>query len=273
MTENNALGQRKYRGNFDPTLADRLNKEAELEKRKNKLHRLDNLIETADAKYIVIANPLDLSTGAAAVRDQESFIKHWAGFADERRMMNAADFYHIISQIRKEDEKSPLAKNDSRRIIITSMRSDCSYGNGLLFGSIIEYRALREDDSQAEIYQNDRPGSYYDDSSYNVIMMPQFHGNMAEGLKRDDELIYAQTLFDTHDNPEEIIRNMEFFTGVSRDFIEIDNYHTEPNVQQITYATGMQANKDGNHFCLCTPGPMYAKGLCRGVKKIMKEKE
>ncbi|MFH0797970.1 MAG: hypothetical protein V1906_01015 [Candidatus Woesearchaeota archaeon] len=208
------IGDRRM-GRYDPTLADRMNKEADERARMEALEARLKL----EAKPIRKQGPkivtLDDSAGIldkesaldGKIKTQDQWIEHWNCINDGRYFASMKDMYDAFRQIRQESDKhkellANLRKDFKESWIVASTR--IIYNPDDLGARIVHHYGSSNDSLKREF----------------TLDVPIYNGvNISTAFGNQSGINYLQAFFGTADNPDTIIETIEHISGKNKEKI------------------------------------------------------
>ncbi|MBN2459899.1 hypothetical protein JXB28_06465 [Candidatus Woesearchaeota archaeon] len=221
MSEANVLGQRTRKTNIDTTLADKLNKEAEEEKSRKKPKEKQPKDESASSPLEAPApSPSGLEKevlyyevyeppAEEKPKTQDGWISFYNDNTHGLAMMSSSDFYAIANQLKREFELGTKEEKKQAGKVIERLRKDMK--KGIVFSTRLQFNGL-----EAKITHHFGAKDWSSVKEI-VVQVPEYdERSLTDVLSQAGGLQYLQAYFDTIDDVESIISNLQFITGKAK---------------------------------------------------------
>ena len=288
MSDSNVLGQRTRPTNIDYGLADRINAEVAEEKRKAELETRRKpkpcpedspVIRPAVINEKNVRYKLD-EWDDIRQKAQVHWIWHFNNSLSPYVMMSAGDLYGITKQIRRDLSQGSVEQKKEAQTMIDNLtvsfeRHRCGFP--LLLSTRTSYWINKNAYRESMITHHFKSQDEHLIKQYTVEIHPYHNQTIEKTLSEANGECLMQALFDTNDNPADIISNLKFIARSAPNNIRL--IVPEPNswddpikrqkdrVSSIGYKTGMS----GKRFEICLDEMPSTEGCCRGV--IIEEEE
>ena len=161
---------------------------------------------------------------------------YWAAVTDGRVMASMGDLYGAFKAINKMHSGSEQEMAKAKSLLL-SLRDDFDWsgkGNWLIAGTRLFHFGNSLETRIVQHYRCDRPELIKE----TVLEVPVYRGTAFEKIVGEQKgLAYFQALFDTQDDGEAILQNLEFVSGKRRDDIVGWTANTSTSNTQYTRAS------------------------------------
>ena len=195
---------------------------------------------------------------------------YWAAVTDGRVMASMGDLYGAFKAINKMHSGSEQEMAKAKSLLL-SLRDDFDWsgkGNWLIAGTRLFHFGNSLETRIVQHYRCDRPELIKE----TVLEVPVYRGTAVEKIVGEQRgLAYFQALFDTQDDGEEILQNVEFVSGKRRDDIVGWTANTSTSDTQYTRAShpkravGFDCGAD--QFHVLGDNIYGSPGCSRGVRR------
>jgi len=295
MSDANVLGQRTRKVNIDRGLADKLNAETaaeemakasakkleQKEKGESKAPEPKDAPATLESKVTSYEMTEDRG-GADDTFTQDGWIDYWElpGGREHngRAMMSAGELYGIAKKLRHDVEHGPKGEAKKAGKAVKKLIKDFKRGK-VIFDTRIEYGINKNDPLEARIihhYKSSDP-SLTKKTTCSVPIYDKYCDVSGEDIKSvlsdSKGVIFLRALFDTEDNIEFIMQNLEFITRAKRKNLRVstpegNRYKTPERVVSFQYQPLFIFEVFNRGFTINCGFYTGEDGYARGVKLI-----
>ena len=146
----------------------------------------------------------------------DGWVKYWSKIKDGRMMASMGDLYESFKLIQKLRQSGTVEEQAKAQLYLDSLREDFIWSGkkgGLVANTRLFYSANSLDARVVQHYKCIKPELTHEQT----ITVPDYSGDRVEQIADDKTgLIYLQTILDTEDDAETIIRTLEFISGKGR---------------------------------------------------------
>ena len=197
-------------------------------------------------------------------KTQDNWFSYWAGITDGREMMSSGDFYSATKHLRQAVASGSKDEKAKAERIIKSLRKDFSGLKWVALSTRLQYNINEQAPLEGRIIQHYRSNNLAL-LKESVLEIPVYRGTDIESvLSQDNGLYYVQTYFDTNDNAEAIIQNIEFISDKKKGNIKVWTADSDSRKSSPDRAAFLGCSSDDFH--VDGDGNLDNFGRSRGVR-------
>jgi hypothetical protein len=237
MSHNQILGDGNRRSRFDPTLADRLNREAEKFSEKVKKVKigaksinLDDISESPGEYIVGNSFAINMMPGDMhnPWKDHDSWTEYWHNH--DLVMASMPEFYQVFKQITHDLQSNVAHKLVKAHAMINNLRYQMRQGHLIITDTRITYGVNLNDFSEVHIdhrFGYDNSNLWHGcDAKVNYRKGP-FNSIMHMSADADDVDFIRRALLETEDDMDKISSSLRFVNETSDELISISTLHDD----------------------------------------------
>jgi len=203
-------------------------------------------------------------------RTQNDWFDYWDDVNDGRVMVSMGSLYQTFKLLKRMSEDGTNEDIVLAQRFVDSLRDDFDWSgkkNWLISSTRVNYSGNDNLDGKIIQYYRSKQAELMKQTN---LTIPVYRDTqITEVIKDIDGLVYLQTLFDTEDDSEEIMRALEFISGKGRSKIKVWSAATDGKVWKYTRdsdptrAAGFDCYV--SEFRVFGSGDVVSQGCSRGV--------